>query len=195
MVVVGLGNPGPRYEKTRHNAGAMAVEVLLGRHRARAASDRRMRCRWASLELGGLGVVVAIPETYMNDSGLAVEAIVETVGLDSWEQLVIVHDDLDLDVGVVRLKRGGGSGGHRGLISIGDCLGSLDFTRVRIGIGRSSRGCDVVEWVLSVPGEDELLALEAACSRAADAVEQIASRGIASVMSEFNARSAPGGPR
>jgi PTH1 family peptidyl-tRNA hydrolase len=189
LLVVGLGNPGTRYAGTRHNVGAEAVELLAGRHDDRLRRDRKVSARVAGVRLGSRRVHLAVPETYMNESGRAVAQLVRRHPPEEWSALVVVHDELDLEPGEVKLKLGGGLAGNNGLRSIAEHLRNQDWARVRIGIGKppggASRGA---EWVLSkVHGEVRQM-LDEAIVRAADAVESIAVEGLDAAMQRFNAR-------
>lgn len=183
-MVFGLGNPGPRYAGTFHNAGWMAVELLardLGvRFRAGGDAD----C--ASGVLEGADVLLGRARTYMNRSGLAV-APVYRKHAGSPERLVVLHDDLDLPLGTVRLKRGGGTGGHNGLRSVAEELGTPDFLRVRIGIGRPPEGIDPADYVLSRVPPDARERFDRAVAAAAEAVGEIAAAGFDKAMTRRNA--------
>lgn len=154
-LVVGLGNPGPTYAKNRHNVGAMVVDGLaeqahgsLSRHKVPGATAIEIRLGTLAGGLPGPRVVLARPTTYMNLSGGPVAGL-RTYYTVPLQQVVIVHDELDIDFGVVRLKRGGGEGGHNGLRSVSGSLGSKDYLRVRLGIGRPTGRQDPADYVLS----------------------------------------------
>jgi PTH1 family peptidyl-tRNA hydrolase len=175
-VVVGLGNPGRSYERTRHNAGYLVVEELARRHGG--SWRRKKKSQVADVSLGPKNVTLLKPTTFMNNSGSAL------VGLRA-ETLILVHDDLDLDPGTVRVKVGGGAGGHNGLRSTIQNVGP-DFIRVRIGVGRPPEGAQmtVTDFVL---GRMDA-AVKDALPRAADAVEAILEEGTEGAMNRFNAR-------
>lgn len=189
-LVVGLGNPGGRYRGTRHNLGFAVVEEL-GR---RWGGSFRPRFDGLAADAAGPGgpVTLLMPQTFMNDSGRSVAAARRRLGLMPGEVLV-VHDDLDLPLGTVRVRPGGGSGGHNGLRSVIAALGGQDFGRVRLGIGHPPPGADVVAYVLDrfPPGERELA--EAAVERAAAAVARVVADGYEAAMNEFNAPARPAG--
>lgn len=189
LLVVGLANPGRDYEGTRHNVGAAAVQVLAERHGARLKGLRGVPATVAEVDVGGRRLALAVPSTYMNESGQAVRPLVRRFGLeDDLEKLVVVHDELDLPPGRVKVKVGGGLAGNNGLRSIRDHLHSTDFLRVRIGVGKppsKERGAD---HVLSRPGKRESLELEIAVREAADAVELILSDGVERAMERVNTR-------
>jgi len=189
LLVVGLGNPGSRYAGTRHNVGSDAVTLLAGRHDERLRSDSKVSAETASVRIGDSRVVLAVPSTFMNESGLALSQLVRRHPPDEWTDLVVVHDELDLEPGTVRLKSGGGLAGHNGLRSIDAHLGTRDFARVRIGVGKPPGGADRgADWVLSKVSGSAREVLEGSVERAADAIEAIVDVGLDAAMVEFNAR-------
>jgi len=189
LLVVGLANPGRDYEGTRHNVGAETVELLAERHGARLKGHRGIPARFDEVNVGGRRLALAVPTTYMNESGLAVRGLVRRFGLeDDLARLVVVHDELDLPPGRVKVKEGGGLAGNNGLRSIRDHLHTTDFTRVRIGIGKpvtKERGAD---HVLSRPGKRDRLELDLAVREAADAVDLVLTEGIPRAMERTNQR-------
>ena len=184
VLVVGLGNPGDEYAHTRHNVGADTVEILGRRHQATFKTGKE-RARVADVRIGGKLVTLAVPLTYMNDSGLAVAALARRYGVEP-PQIVIVHDELDLPTAALKLKSGGGLAGHNGLRSIVDHLHSDEFDRVRIGVNKpvsKERGAD---HVLKQFGKRERSEIDVTLAQAADAVECIVTDGIAVAMNRFN---------
>jgi len=186
-LVVGLGNPGEAYARTRHNVGAEVVEILAKRHggRLRKSKDRALV---DDVHIAGRHVVLAVPQTYMNDSGIAVGALArrhETAP----ERIVVVHDELDLEPAVLRVKAGGGLAGHNGLRSIRQHLKSPDFLRVRIGVGKPASKDHGADHVLSRFGKREREAVDVTLELAADAVETIVADGVDVAMNRFNTRS------
>ena len=166
-LVVGLGNPGPRYASTRHNAGFWLADRLAERLGAsfRASSRFPLDACEASTPAGRVRVVK--PTTYMNRSGLAVRGIADYFGIEP-AAILVVHDELDLPTGTVRLKEGGGHGGHNGLKDIVAHLATRDFVRVRLGIGRPGRGVDPIDYVLQRPGGDERRLIDQAVGQVLD---------------------------
>lgn len=187
LLVVGLGNPGAEYAGTRHNAGADVVALLAERHGGRLRKGKE-RALVGEVRVEGRLVALAFPQTYMNDSGLAVAPLVRRFGIppDGLDRLVVVHDELDLPVGRIRVKLGGGLAGHNGLRSIKAHLHRDDFCRVRIGIGKPPGRRQGVDHVLKAPGKAERAELAVAVEEAADAVETILLEGPAAAMNRFN---------
>jgi PTH1 family peptidyl-tRNA hydrolase len=183
LLVAGLGNPGREYERTRHNAGWMVVDELARRHGGSWRS--KFSGSLAEVRLGDLRLALLKPETYMNDSGRSVGGAVRFFKVEP-EQVLVVHDDVDLEAGRLQARAGGGLAGHNGLRSLAQHLGSQDFLRLRIGVGRPGRGDPrpVADWVLSpfAPEEDA----EALIARAADAVETIAQDGLEAAQQRYN---------
>jgi peptidyl-tRNA hydrolase, PTH1 family len=183
LLVAGLGNPGREYERTRHNVGWLVLDELARRH---AGSWRsKFSGSLAEIRLGELKLGLLKPETYMNESGRSVGAAVRFFKVDP-EHVLVVHDDVDLEAGRLQARAGGGLAGHNGLRSLAQHLGSQDFLRLRIGVGRPGRGDPrpVADWVLSpfAPEDDA----EALVGRAADAVETIAQDGLEAAQQRFN---------
>jgi peptidyl-tRNA hydrolase, PTH1 family len=183
LLVAGLGNPGRGYERTRHNAGWLVLDELARRH------DGSWRSKFSGslteVRLDDLRLGLLKPETYMNESGRSVGAAARFFKVAP-ESLLVVHDDVDLEPGRLQARRGGGLAGHNGLRSLAQHLGSQDFLRLRIGVGRPGRGDrrSVSDWVLSAfePDED----VETLVFRATDAVEMIATDGLEAAQTRFN---------
>ncbi len=184
--MVGLGNPGTEFSRTRHNLGAETVELLASRRGERLRPEKGTRALVTSARLDGKLVALAVPQTYMNESGLAVAALVRRYRLPGLEQLVVVHDELDLPTGRVKLKVGGGTAGNNGLKSLHAHLHDPGYVRVRIGIGKPPGRQPGADYVLHRPARAEREALDVAVEVAADAVEAIAADGIDAAMQRFN---------
>ena len=185
-VIVGLGNPGVEFRETRHNLGAAVVEELAARHSATLKVEPRLRARLAEADVWGHRVLLAVPTTYVNESAAAVVPLVRRGGLDDLSRLLVVHDELDLDVGRLQLKLGGGLAGHNGLRSIAGALGSESFARLRLGIGKppsKDRGAD---WVLSRPSRADRDALDAELLAGADALDAVIREGLDAAASRLN---------
>jgi PTH1 family peptidyl-tRNA hydrolase len=188
-LVVGLGNPGKRYARTRHNVGQEAVELLAERCGARLKVGKQ-HALIAETSLIRTSVVLAVPTTYMNDSGEAVGPLCKKYKIDDLAHLIIVHDELDLEPGALRVKVGGGLAGHNGLRSISAHLKSDDYVRVRIGVGKPRSKEAGADHVLSrIPASERQL-LDECVVRAADAVEAILRDGALAAMTAYNAKPA-----
>lgn len=189
--VVGLGNPGRRYEGTRHNAGFFVVDLLANAHGA-AVAGREHDALSGEIDLAGTRLALIKPQAFMNRSGATVAAFVGDLGLVPAD-ILVVHDDLDLALARIKLKRGGGTAGHRGLESIVEHLGTRDFARLRVGIGRPPAGQQVADFVLEPFSEDERTILDPGLTAATAAVESWCALGIEPAMNVVNAPRA-GGP-
>jgi peptidyl-tRNA hydrolase, PTH1 family len=185
LLVVGLGNPGEEYAGSRHNSGADTVGVLASRYGGRLKRGKE-RALSGEVRVVGRLLALAVPLTYYNDSGLAVAALVRRHGIEEAERVVVVHDELDLPVGVVRVKVGGGLAGNNGLRSIKSHLHTDAFCRVRIGVGKPPGRQQGADHVLRRPGKAERTELDIAIEEAADAVEIIATDGPAAAMNKVN---------
>ena len=183
LLVAGLGNPGREYERTRHNAGWLVLDELARRHGGSWRS--KFSGSLSEVRLGDKRLALVKPETYMNESGRSVGAAARFFKLPP-EQVLVVHDDVDLEPGRLQARAGGGLAGHNGLRSLAQHLGSQDFLRLRIGVGRPGRGDprSVSDWVLSAFGPDE--DVDALVARSADAVESIVSDGLEATQTRFN---------
>ncbi len=188
-MIVGLGNPGPEYAHTRHNAGFFVVDELAARTRGSLGRHKRAMAAVSEGRIGSPGsdvrVVLVEPWSFMNASGGPVKALMSFYDVDI-EHLVVVHDELDLPLGTVRLKLGGGDGGHNGLKSLRGSLGSGEFARVRFGIGRPPGRQDPAEFVLKPFTGTERLEVPEIVDRCADAVETLVHRGLEQAQNQFN---------
>jgi PTH1 family peptidyl-tRNA hydrolase len=183
LLVAGLGNPGPEYQATRHNAGWLVADELATRHDGSWRS--KFSGRLAEVRLGDLRLGLLKPETYMNESGRSIGAAARFFKVEPGS-LLVVHDDVDLEEGRLQARLGGGLAGHNGLRSIAQTLGSQDFLRLRVGVGRPGRGDrrSVADYVLAE--FDPTVDVAAVVSRAADAVETTARDGLAEAQKRFN---------
>ena len=188
-MVVGLGNPGVRFEGTRHNAGFAVVDRLADRWGI--AVDRTVdRALIGDGRRGDETVLLAKPQTFMNDSGDAVARLCRSRGV-GLADLILIHDDVDVSPGRVKLRLGGGDGGNHGVESIIEALGSPEFLRVKVGVGRPPAGVETADHVLGeVVDADERRLLDAACDTAADAVDLVLEQGAVRAMNRINQREA-----
>ena len=182
-LIVGLGNPGPAYAATRHNAGFRVVEALATGAGARFHGPEGAAL-WARGMVEGHAAILLKPQAWMNGSGPPVAGWLAALGLPP-DRLLVVNDDLDLAVGRVKVAAGSGHGGHRGVRSVGEALGTLAFPRARVGIGRPA-GVEATAYVLATPGPEEAAALRAGEARAAEAVRTILADGLAAAMNRWN---------
>ena len=187
LLVVGLGNPGSEYQASRHNVGAEVVELLAQRHGGTLKRTRE-RALVAEVRIEDDRVALAFPQTYMNLSGEAVALLVKRHGITDPERIVIVHDELDLPLGRIQVKRGGGLAGHNGLRSIKAHLHTDEFVRVRIGVGKPETKEQGADHVLRRPGKRDRLELDVSVNEAAYAVELIRSEGVDAAMNRVNTR-------
>lgn len=186
-LVVGLGNPGPTYEATRHNVGFWAVADLADRYGSSLSHNSRQRAEVATALVPGTSIrlVIARPTTFMNDSGSAVRSLA-TFHKVKPSHIVVIHDELDLDAGRLRVKLGGGDNGHNGLKSIRAHLGTGDFHRVRVGVGRPPGRQDAAAWVLAKMKPAELEEMRVDAAVAADAVELLVREGLVATQNRYN---------
>lgn len=177
LLVVGLGNPGPNYAATRHNLGFMVADLLAARLGSKFKTHKKSGCEIVTGRLGGRSVVLAKPRSYMNESGRQVAPLAKFYSVPPAD-IIVIHDDLDLDFGRIRLKLGGGEGGHNGLRSVAAALGTKDFQRVRIGIGRPPGRKDPAAFVLENFTAAERVEVPTICEQAADAAELLLQLGL-----------------
>ncbi|OUC78999.1 aminoacyl-tRNA hydrolase [Gordonia lacunae] len=185
-LVVGLGNPGSKYEKTRHNVGAMVADGLVASAGERWKVHKKSGAEVAEVRLGGHSVLVAKPRTYMNESGRQIGPLAKFYSV-SVDDLIVVHDELDIDFGAVRLKRGGGEGGHNGLRSLSQVLGTRDYLRVRIGIGRPPGRQDPADFVLKPFPSSARSDVELLIANGCDAVELLLGQDLESAQNTVHA--------
>ena len=183
-LIVGLGNPGAQYENTRHNVGFMVVDKLVGEFGVSVAKNK-FEVRYGRGAIEGQAVMLAKPMAFMNRSGWPVQKLATYFKINS-KDLIVIHDDIDLAFGRLKIKEKGGHGGHKGLKSIIQAVGDDAFVRVRIGVGRSETGSSVSNHVLGPFYDDESTFLDAILTRARDAVVTILTEGPKAGMNRFN---------
>src|SRR5579875_853056 len=186
LLVVGLGNPGPNYARTRHNLGYLVADRLAARLGSTFKTHKRSGADIVTGRLAGCSVVLAKPRSYMNDSGRQVAPLAKFYSVPPAD-IVVIHDDLDLDFGRIRLKLGGGEGGHNGLRSVAAALGTKDFQRVRIGIGRPPGRKDPAAFVLENFTPSERAEVPTICEQAADATELLIELGLEPAQNQVHA--------
>ena len=186
MIIAGLGNPGRKYEKTRHNCGFEALDILAERSRIRV-SQGKFRSLCGSGEIDGVRVLLMKPQTFMNLSGEAVRAACDYYQADPATQLIVMYDDISLDPGRIRVRAKGSEGGHNGMKSIIDLLGTDRFLRIRIGTGHQPQDYAQVDWVLGHFPMSERVTMIEAFDRASRAAQALLTQPPEKVMSEYNA--------
>lgn len=187
-LVVGLGNPGPKYELTRHNVGQMVIDELAHRMGASFAQQKQTNARIAEgrLRIGGAKLIAAKPNSYMNVSGGPVSSLAKFFKIEP-DRVIVVHDELDIPFDTIKLKIGGGHGGHNGVRDVAKALGTPEFTRVRVGIGRPPGRQDPADWVLDPFGATERKTLPILIADAADAVQLIIEDGLVAAQQKAHA--------
>ncbi|NGP45803.1 aminoacyl-tRNA hydrolase [Bacillaceae bacterium SIJ1] len=183
--IVGLGNPGLKYEKTRHNIGFMVIDELAKRFGARLNREK-WNGHYEKVHLNGEDLLLIKPLTYMNLSGECVRPAMDFFSLVPEDDLLVIYDDMDLSPGRIRLRHKGGAGGHNGMKSLIAHLGTQSFKRIRMGVGRPPEHVSVVDYVLQPFHSDELVAVERAIAHSADACEAWAKQPFDQVMNTFN---------
>jgi PTH1 family peptidyl-tRNA hydrolase len=190
LLVVGFGNPGDEYAGTRHNVGAEVVALLARRHGGSLKKGKH-RALATDVRIGGVAVALAFPQTYYNDSGIAVATLLRWHDIEDLHRLVVVHDELDLPPGRMKVKVGGGLAGNNGLKSIKAHLHGDQFARVRIGVGKPPGRMEGADHVLRRPGKAERTELDVVIQEAADAVELLVTSGPERAMDRYNIRPDP----
>jgi peptidyl-tRNA hydrolase, PTH1 family len=189
-LIVGLGNPGDEYARTRHNIGFQAVNEVARRHRLEW-SGKRANARLAEGHVGGQRIALARPQTYMNNSGQAVVGLLQWYKADPAGELLVIYDDTDLPFGALRLRERGSAGTHNGMRSVIGQLGSQVFPRIRVGIGQRPEGWELARFVLGRFTREEEEQIPALLERIADAVDLIARDGFTAAMNRYNASDRP----
>jgi len=185
-LIVGLGNPGPEYAATRHNIGFMVTATLAERNGI-ALKRKGHQGIYGVGRVAGAEATILLPQTYMNRSGTSVVSACQSLGVEPGD-LIVVHDEIDLDFGALRIKVGGGHGGHNGLRSIAGALGETEYSRLRMGVGRPPAGGDVSKYVLSSFNAAERAQLQEYVEKAADALEVLVQKGPQEAMNLYNNR-------
>jgi len=186
-VIVGLGNPGPKYTETRHNAGFWFIEEVARKYSATFRPDKKFHGEVAKISLEGKEIWLLKPGTFMNRSGLAVQSLLSFYRFTA-EQLLVVHDEIDLPPGTAKLKTGGGHGGHNGLRDIISQLGSKDFHRLRIGVGHPGSKDQVVDYVLHDASRDDRILIDRDIDDAVSVMPELASGALEQAMQKLHSR-------
>ena len=186
-IIVGLGNPGTKYEGTRHNMGFDVIDALIERNKI-PSSGTKFHALYGTGRIGAGKVVLAKPLTYMNLSGTAVREITDFYKIDVKNELIVISDDIDLTPGRIRIRKKGSAGGQNGLKDIIAKLGTDEFVRIRVGTGAKPAGWELADWVLSRFPKEERKAVDEAIVRAAEAAETIVTDGADVAMNKFNTR-------
>ena len=185
-LVVGLGNPGDKFLGTRHNLGYEVIDKLAARESVSLEVSKTDRSRKAVVQVVGKRVVLACPTTFMNLSGESVASLIRRNGVDDVSRLIVVHDELDLEPGRVKVKRGGSAAGHNGLKSIHQHLGNDGFVRIRIGVGKPPDPRNGRNWVLKKPATEDRVRLDLAANVGVDAIEMVLADGVEQAMNKIN---------
>lgn len=183
-IIAGLGNPGAKYAGTRHNVGFSVIDELAERHKIGMSAGKHKAIMGKGI-IDGEKVILAMPQTYMNLSGESVRALMDFYKCTP-EDLIVVYDDIDLDVGKLRIREKGSAGGHNGMKNIILHTGSQEFVRIRVGVGKKPDRMDLADYVLSRFDKDELPFMRESCTKACEAVETILSDGAVAAMNRFN---------
>lgn len=184
MLIVGLGNPGKQYSETRHNVGFKVIDFLRKKYQISEILRKKYFNGW-KMKIEGKDVLILKPKTYMNESGKAVKAAIDFF-CEKIENLVIIHDDLDIELGKMKIIRDKGPGGHKGVISVIENIGGNNFIRVRIGIGRKKIEGSYVDYVLSPFSEEEKKIINGVIEKSAEAIEEILRSSLEKAMSLYN---------
>ena len=185
LLIAGLGNPGKKYEKTRHNVGFDTLDLLAGKHGIEM-KKRQCLALTGSGMIGGVKVLLVKPQTYMNLSGDSIASLLLYYGLDAEQDLIVISDDISLDPGALRIRAKGSAGGHNGLKNIIDRIGTDHFARVRIGVGAKPAEWDLADFVLGRFSDDERKEADKACEEACEAIELMVSGQMQEAMNRFN---------
>lgn len=191
FIIAGLGNPGLRYEGTRHNAGFAVIDALADKYHI-SVDGRKARAYIGKGIIGGSKVILAKPQTYMNLSGESLRGLTDYYKIDVERELLVIYDDISLSPGQIRIRKKGSAGGHNGIKNIIVHLGTQVFPRIKMGVGEKPREFDLADHVLSRFSKEERKQMEEGCEKAVSAVELILEGEIEAAMNEYNRKSKPG---
>ncbi|MDE7016617.1 MAG: aminoacyl-tRNA hydrolase [Lachnospiraceae bacterium] len=190
-IIVGLGNPGRKYENTRHNVGFMVIDELAGKFSI-AVSEKKHKANIGKGIIGGEKAILVKPQTFMNLSGESVREIIDYYKIEEKTELIVISDDISLDVGTLRIRKKGSAGGHNGLKNIILHLGHDEFQRIKIGVGKKPEEYDLVDYVLGHFDRDDIGQIAESVKKAAEAVEAMIIDGTDSAMNQFNKKAEKG---
>ncbi len=185
-LIAGLGNPGPEYEKTRHNVGFQTAKKLHEEYRF-PMERARFQAQFSKGRIGDEDVILARPMTYMNNSGMAVRALMDYFKIDP-DHVIVIYDDIDLPLGHLRIRENGSAGSHNGMKSVVQHMGTQDFPRIRIGVGAKPEGWDLADYVLSRFSPEDQTAIDETISLAAKAAADIVDKGLSYAMNHYNTK-------
>ncbi len=185
IIIAGLGNPGKEYVNTRHNAGFMAIDELARRHGI-DVSEKKHKALMGKGSINGHKVILAKPQTYMNNSGESLRELFDYYKPDAETEIIVIYDDITLDVGGIRVRKKGSAGGHNGMKSIIAHLGTENFQRVRVGIGEKPARMDLADWVLGHFHKEDTIALNEALKETGNAVEMLLEGDVDNAMNRYN---------
>ena len=184
-LIAGLGNPGKKYEKTRHNMGFDTIDYLIEKHRI-PQSGVKFNAMYGQGFIGGEKVILMKPLSYMNLSGGPIQGMADYFKIDPAASLIVIYDDIDLEVGQLRIRKQGSAGGHNGMKDIINRLGTQTFPRIKVGVGAKPGGWDLADYVLGRFGGSDRKLIDEAIRKAGDAVEMMISQGVDAAMNEYN---------
>lgn len=186
-IIAGLGNPGREYENTRHNTGFMVIDAAAAKYNISVAEKKHKAIIGKGL-IGGRKVILVKPQTFMNLSGESIREIIDYYKIDEKAELIVISDDISLDAGALRIRKGGSAGGHNGLKNIIKHLGHDEFQRIRMGVGEKPDGFDLIDYVLGHFSDDDRKLMSESVREAAEAIEVMITDGADAAMNRFNSR-------
>lgn len=193
-IIAGLGNPGGKYDNTRHNIGFMVIDAVAEKYHI-AVTEKKHKALIGKGIIGGEKVILVKPQTFMNLSGESIREIIDYYKIEEKTELIVISDDISLDVGTIRIRKKGSAGGHNGLKNIILHLGHDEFRRIKIGVGEKPDGYDLVDYVLGHFGKEDSELIEESVKKAAEAIEKMITDGSDAAMNQFNKKAQKGAER
>lgn len=190
-IIAGLGNPGGKYDNTRHNIGFMVIDAAAGKYHI-AVTEKKHKALIGKGIIGGEKVILVKPQTFMNLSGESIREVIDYYKIEEKSELIVISDDISLDVGTLRIRKKGSAGGHNGLKNIILHLGHDEFQRIKIGVGEKPAGYDLIDYVLGRFGKEDREVIEESVQQAAAAIEKIITDGADAAMNQFNKKAEKG---